>query len=102
MKILLDENVDHRIGKYLESEGHEVKLTHEEDLSSVDDSEIMDYCLENRFIVLTHDDDFLTIKEERESSPTIIFLPQRIRLREMKRRLGDLRKVSKTGEEIFP
>lgn len=102
MKILLDQNVDVRVKKFLESNGFEVDTTFEKGLSTASDREVLDYCLENNHVVLTHDDDLLSIKEEMDEFPTVIFLPQRIRLREMKRRLEDLGELSETGGEVFP
>ena len=102
MKILLDQNVDRRIKSFLESQGFDVDTTYDQGLSSESDENILKYCLEEEYAILTHDDDFLTIKDEKDVSPSIVLLPQRIRFREMKRRLKDLEIESKKGLQIFP
>lgn len=102
--ILLDENVDRRISVFLESKGFNVTNTDKEGLSSVKDREIISYSLKNSLIILTHDDDFLSLIKQQKDSPKVIYLPQRIRFREMKRRLEDLhQKISQSkSEEIYP
>jgi len=102
MKILLDENVDHRIKKFLEDHGFDVYTTPKEDLNSRSDREIIDYALENSLTILTHDDDFLSITDGKEEHPTLIFLPQRIRFREMKNRLEDIELRESKNQIIYP
>jgi predicted nuclease of predicted toxin-antitoxin system len=102
MNILLDQNVDVRIKEFLESKGFKVDTTYEEGLSTESDRRILEYALENGYVILTHDDDFLSIKDGMEEHPTIIYLSQRIRLREMKRRLESLDQLPETGREVFP
>lgn len=103
MKILLDQNVDARLKEFLESKNYEVNTTYEEDLSAESDKAILEYSLENDYIILTHDDDFLSLIEEMDESPTIIFLPQRIRFREMKTRIKQLdQEIPAMNQEIYP
>ena len=97
MKILLDENVDNRIESILENLDFEVSTTYKESLTSQNDSEILKYCRENDFAVLTHDDDFLKIKNSRQKEAGVIFLPQRIRFREMKNRVKQLKNQDLQG-----
>lgn len=101
MKILLDENIDNRIKDFLESENFEVRTTHEEELDSTPDKDIIDYALENGFAIITHDSDFLEIADETENHPTVIHLPQRTRFREMKKRLSDLPERIETENQII-
>ncbi|MFT4868276.1 MAG: putative nuclease of putative toxin-antitoxin system [Candidatus Nanohaloarchaea archaeon] len=91
MIILLDENVDNRIKKFLENKtGFRVLTTFEEGLNSSPDREILRKSLENNYLILTHDDDFLSITSELEKHASIIYLPQRIKFREMKTRIEKL------------
>ena len=45
------------------------------DLISSSDTEIIEACLKNEAAILTHDDDFLSLADEMEEHPTVIFLP---------------------------
>ena len=92
MKILLDENVDNRLKQVLESNGFEVTTTFEEDLTGKTDVEIVEHSFEHQFVILTHDDDFLSLVQDGTDSPTVVYMPQRIRFREMKQRVLDLDK----------
>lgn len=88
--ILLDENVDNRVKPFLENQGFTVTTTESEGLTSEPDKEIIAYCEEKNFAVLTHDDDLVSIKEKENREVMVILIPQRIRFREMKNRLGEL------------
>jgi predicted nuclease of predicted toxin-antitoxin system len=91
MIILLDENVDNRIKNFLEDEiDIKVLTTFEEGLTSSPDQEILRKSLKNNHVILTHDDDFLSLTSEQEKHASIIYLPQRIKFREMKTRLEKL------------
>ncbi|MFB6116237.1 MAG: hypothetical protein ABEK10_01880 [Candidatus Nanosalina sp.] len=70
-------------------------------MTGTPDEEILDE-LDGEDNVLTHDDDFLSIVEERDSHPVIAFLPQRIRFREMKKRVKELdADTEDRGEVIY-
>ena len=102
MNILLDENVDNRLKDVLESRGFQVSTTFEENLSGETDLQIVEYALDRNFLILTHDDDFLSIIQEVEEHPTIIYIPQRIRFREMKSRTSEIsQKMPEKGETVF-
>lgn len=100
MKILLDENTDFRVKDILEPKFN-VETTRDENLSSESDREILEFAEENSFVILTHDDDFLSLINNRESFSTIVFLPQRIRFREMKKRLKKLPETIPEKNEII-
>jgi len=102
LKILLDENVDNRIKDFLESKGFDVETTYEKDLDESNDKELLETALENREVILTHDDDFLGLVDRKKLHPTILFLPQRIRFREMKRRLETLEDFNAKNQVIYP
>lgn len=102
MNILLDENVDNRIKDFLNSKNFDVKTTYKHGLDESTDRELLEFALENEKVILTHDDDFLTLIEDRDKHPTIIFLPQRIRFREMKRRLDSLEDTEIRNQIIYP
>jgi predicted nuclease of predicted toxin-antitoxin system len=101
MRILLDENVDKRIKDVLSQKGIRVSTTYEAGMSSKTDREILEFASKNEMAVLTHDDDFLKVAEESESHATIIFLPQRIRFREMKNRLKEIDSQIETMNQII-
>ena len=90
MKILLDENVDNRIRKVLESEGFTVSTVFEEDLVGRKDLEIADYCVREELPIITHDDDFLSLKKEEKRKLCVVYLPQVINFKEMKERVKEL------------
>lgn len=91
MIILLDENVDSRIKDFLENKPDiSVLTTFEEDLTSSPNREILEKSLENNHIILTHDDDFLSLTSDTQNHASIIYLPQRIKFREIKIRLEKL------------
>jgi predicted nuclease of predicted toxin-antitoxin system len=102
MKILLDENIDNRLKQVLESWDFKVRTTFDEDLSGETDLEILEHALKNEFLILTHDDDFLSLIQEQDEHPTIAYIPQRTRFREMKNRSSELdEKIPVKGEIIF-
>lgn len=101
MNILLDENVDNRLKHVLESRGFSVSTTFEEDLTGDTDPEIVEYALQNESLILTHDDDFLSIIQERDEHPTIVYIPQRIRFREMKDRSSELNETLSVKDEVL-
>jgi predicted nuclease of predicted toxin-antitoxin system len=90
VKLLLDENVDNRLKPVLENLGFEISTTYGEGLTSVSDEKILDYALENGFVVVTHDDDLLGISDGREEFPSIVYLRQRTRFRQMKQKFSEL------------
>lgn len=101
MKLVLDENVDNRIHGVLEDMGFRVETTYDLGLTGTPDEEILEE-LDDGDVVLSHDDDFLAIVEEKDSHPVIAFLPQRIRFREMKKRVKELdADTENRGEVIY-
>ena len=102
MRILLDENVDNRLKEFLEENlEFEVRTTFDNSLTGTKDKHIMEYCLENETVVMTHDDDFLSLASSN-SHPSIIYLPQRIKFREMKNRARTLQEIKlEEKEEIY-
>lgn len=88
--ILLDENVNNQLKPVLESNGFEVRTTFEQDLSGWKDQEIVEYALENEMIILTHDDDFISIVSESNEYPSLIYIPQNTGFRAMKERTKKL------------
>ena len=101
MRILLDENVDNRLKQVLESRGFEVETTFNEDLTGKTDDEILDHASENDFLILTHDDDFLSLIQKMDKHPTILYIPQRIRFRELKNRTSELDKNISVKDEVM-
>ena len=55
--------MDNRIKSVLESEGFQVTTVFEENLTGSKDVEIADYCEDNSSVIFTHDEDFLSIKQ---------------------------------------
>lgn len=102
MKILLDENVDQRLKSFLENIDFQIKTVEDMDLTSSSDTEIMETCQKNKTAILTHDDDFLSLADEKKEHPTVIFLPQRIRLREIKKRTSELENFPINNQVIYP
>lgn len=85
--ILLDENVDNRIREVLDSIGIDSVTTFEEDLSSTPDQEILEYAQRKGLVILTHDDDFLTLASESSSHASVLYIPQSTHFSEMKNRI---------------
>lgn len=90
MKILLDENVDNRVKSVLRSEGFKVHTVAEEGLVGSKDREIAEYCGKESFAVFTHDDDFLSIIQTGDFEFKVVYLPQRINFKQMKKRIKKL------------
>lgn len=103
MKILLDENVDNRLKDFIQNElDFEVSTTFDEDLTGSKDESIADYCLENDLVILTHDDDFLSLTSDSSLHASIIYMPQRLNFREMKKRLKKISKsIIENQNEIY-
>ena len=58
MRLLCDENVRDALRNALAQEGHTVSTVREELEEGYDDDEILTYASENRWVILTNDDDF--------------------------------------------
>ena len=103
MKILLDENVDNRLKDYIISiKGFSVKTTYELDLSGRPDREILSEADQEDFLILTHDDDFLSLSSEMADHASILYIPQNTHLREMKERIHNLNSAElKAENEIY-
>lgn len=103
MIILLDENVDNRLKPVIKSHGFAVNTTFEDNLSGKKDQRILEYALENEMIILTHDDDFISIASEINNHASIIYIPQNTGFRDMKNRIEKLEetKLDNKNEVYF-
>lgn len=103
MLILLDENVDNRLKDVLDSAGFDVKTTFEENLSGSKDREILEYAENEEMVILTHDDDFLSISSEMNEYASIMYIPQKTGFKEMKDRVKTIKnsEIKKTGDIYF-
>lgn len=74
MKLLLDANVSFRIGRIIEP--HFTKVEHVENVFNdvVTDFEIWEYALNNNFIIVTNDEDFLNIMNVKGFPPKVVLL----------------------------
>src|ERR687886_754565 len=75
MRFLLDENVELRIGTYLESLGHEVSAIALHYPRSVPDEEVLAIALSEERILVTNDLDFgeLVVRRRRPHAGVILF-----------------------------
>ncbi len=73
LSILCDENVDKQVISYLQKNGHGGEHVVDVLEPGVDDnSDIAPYALENDFLILTKDDDFLAMDADRHAG--ILFI----------------------------
>lgn len=74
MKLLLDQNISFRVAGLLAA--HFATVTHvkHEDLTDASDLHIREYAIENDFIILTYDDDFIKYNHLYGPPPKIIWI----------------------------
>ncbi len=74
MKLLLDENISHRITKHLSKEFPDSK--HVVDISNerIFDLQIWEFAKENDFVIVTYDEDFYEWQLMRGYPPKIVWL----------------------------
>lgn len=70
MRVFCDENVKFSLYNLLRQEGHDCVRIEDTLGKGASDEEIAEYCREENRLILTSDDDFLTLTEQ----PGIIFL----------------------------
>jgi hypothetical protein len=69
----LDENVDTAIGDGLRRRGADVTTTQEVGLTSASDEKQLAYAFAERRVIITHDDDFLTLSKAGVSHAGIAY-----------------------------
>lgn len=74
MKILLDQNISHRIVPKLEHVYKDVKQVRELDLENIEDSTIWDFAKANGYSIVTFDSDYFDLCNVRGFPPKIIWL----------------------------
>jgi len=62
LTFLLDENVSHKTYKRLRNENFQVKSTKSEKLAGTKNGDLLQVCSNNKWILVTHDQDFITRK----------------------------------------
>lgn len=72
-RVLCDENVDPRTVRYLETDGHTATTVTEALDAGVEDADIAAFALENDYLVLTSDTDFLD--DGAFSDTSILYCP---------------------------
>lgn len=60
-KLLTDENIDSAVVRHLRSVGFDVKDVREAGLSGTSDRELLQICVDERRVIVTHDSDFGTL-----------------------------------------
>jgi predicted nuclease of predicted toxin-antitoxin system len=75
MRFLLDENTEHRIGRFLRGRGHDVTSIVADYVRGQDDRDILDIALTEQRILITNDRDFwdLAITQRRPHAGIVIF-----------------------------
>lgn len=63
MRLVCDENVRYSIANVLRQEGHDVERVRDALTTGDADAAIVEYCRESGRVVLTNDDDFLTVDD---------------------------------------
>ena len=64
LTFLLDENISHKTYKRLRNENFQVKSTKSEKLAGTKNGDLLQVCFKNNWILITHDQDFLSRKFE--------------------------------------
>lgn len=64
MKFLVDENVPHSLISSLKNQGHLIIDVKNSKYTGVDDIKLINIAAQNRYIILTFDKDFLTLRKE--------------------------------------
>lgn len=73
MKFYLDEHIDPVVGELLEDKGHSVTRTTENELG-LSDREHVQRALRDKSVLVTMDDDFLSLADSVDSFPGVFFI----------------------------
>lgn len=74
MKLLLDENISHKLVIRLQEFFPEIKHISDFQLNSIDDKVIFHFAKENDFAIVTFDEDYFTLSVLNSFPPKIIWL----------------------------
>ncbi|MFB6209516.1 MAG: DUF5615 family PIN-like protein [Candidatus Nanohaloarchaea archaeon] len=76
MDFLLDHHIDPAVAEGLKSRGQRAKTLWDEDLHENGDVDLVDYANERNMILVTNDDDFLTIIDSGRKHSGIVFITE--------------------------
>ena len=74
--IQCDEHIPYSVVRGLRARGVEIFSIEEENLKSISDEDLLDYCHAKRRILLTNDRDFLVLAKEKNHSGIIYLVSQ--------------------------
>lgn len=73
MKLLLDQNISHRVVKLIEQHFPFASSVKQEKLTNADDITVWQYAKQNEFAIVTFDEDFFNIQLAKGFPPKIIW-----------------------------
>jgi len=74
MRFLIDAQLPPLLAQHLVSVGHQAEHTADVGLASSDDRDIWQYAVANAAIIVTKDEDFVTIRALAESGPPVVWI----------------------------
>jgi predicted nuclease of predicted toxin-antitoxin system len=74
MRFLVDTQLPPLLAEHLVSLGHQAEHTAEIGLASSDDRDLWQYAVTNAAIVITKDEDFVTIRALADSGPAVLWV----------------------------
>lgn len=74
--IQCDEHIPYAVVRGLKAKGIEAVSIHEENISSISDAHLLDYCTQKGRIILTNDSDFLKLAKTKSHSGIVYLLSQ--------------------------
>jgi predicted nuclease of predicted toxin-antitoxin system len=80
MKFLLDEHLNPAVASGLENRGYEATTILGQELTSLEDRKILEYAFNNEFVIVTNDDDFLSLIDDVEHEGIVFVTNQELRV----------------------
>ena len=80
MKFLLDEHVNPAVASGLENRGHEATTILGQELTSLEDRKVLKYAFNNQFVIVTNDDDFLSLIDDVQHEGIVFVTNQEMRV----------------------
>jgi predicted nuclease of predicted toxin-antitoxin system len=74
MRFLVDTQLPPLLARYLTSLGHEARHTADVDLASASDRDVWQYAVTNSAILITKDEDFVTIRALANTGPAVLWV----------------------------
>jgi len=76
MKFLLDEHINPAVASGLENRGFEATTIQNQNLTSLEDRKVLEYASRNDYSIITNEDDFLSLLDERQHNGVVFVTNQ--------------------------